>query len=201
MWVDVEALHVFVLPALRDVLTGPGLACVLGFSVVSPDAGNLALCVAAGVLAAALYALLTPRAQQRSLPEWLSLCGATFALLLNLAVFLNVMGQLCPPAELSAAPAYVLLCDVCVARVGPTRLGVAIQCCLTAIALGAVLLVSTEASARPGRAEALDMGSAVEVWLAMVLACLYGSTRTPSPLLRKQRKHECFCYWHIPCPA
>ena len=73
--------------------------------------------------------------QRRPLPELHSLCGATFALLLNLAVFLNVMGQLCPPAELSAAPAYVLLC---VARVGPTRLGVAMQCCLTAVALGAV---------------------------------------------------------------
>ena len=81
---DAEALYAFVLPALCDVLTGPGPACVLGFSAVSPDAGNLALCVAAGVLAAALYALLTPRAQQRPLPEWLSLCGGTFALLLNL---------------------------------------------------------------------------------------------------------------------
>ena len=169
MWVDAEALHAFVLPLLCDVLTGPGLACVLGFSAVSPDAGNLALCVCAGALTAALYALLTP--QRRPLPEWLSLCGATFALLLSLAVFINVMGQLCPQAELSAAPAYVLLC---VARVGPTRLGVAIQCCLTAIALGAVLLVSTEASARPGGAEALDVGSAVQVWLAVLLACVYG---------------------------
>ena len=60
MWVDAEALHAFVLPLLCDVLTGPGLACVLGFSAVSPDAGNLTLCVAAGVLTAALYALLTP---------------------------------------------------------------------------------------------------------------------------------------------
>ena len=77
-----------------------------GCSPVSPYAGNLALAVAAAVLAAALYALLTTH--WRPLPIWLSLCWATLVLLMNLTVFLNVMGQMCPPAELSVVPAYVL---------------------------------------------------------------------------------------------
>ena len=120
------------------------------------DSGNLALPVAAGVVA-----LRTP--QRRALPEGLSRCRATFALLLNLVsstpwascarrpsvphVVHHALHEAHRPRGRARgaaggggrrAPAYVL---PCAARAGPTRLGAVLRCCLAAIALGAVLLV------------------------------------------------------------
>ena len=95
MWPLSEPVRAFILPGLCDLLTGFGLACLLEFSSVSPDAGGFVLTVAGSVLAGMLITYLLPRTHAP--PAWLSLCNSTFSLILTVSLCLNLMAQLCPP--------------------------------------------------------------------------------------------------------
>jgi hypothetical protein len=65
---------------------------------------------------------------------WVSLCNATFSLVVTLSLVLNLLSQLCPPSgkELSLIPAYVLLC---IPRMSPSGRALMVQCCLTLLLL------------------------------------------------------------------
>jgi hypothetical protein len=169
MWFLSEPVQAFVVPGLCDLLTGTGLACLLEFSAVSPDAGGFVVIVGGSALAAALLAHLLPCT--RPPPPWLTLCNSTFSLVLTLSVCLNLMAQLCPPTgrELALVPCY---CLVCLARAPLTRAALAVQCGLGVALALAFAVVAAPRHARPDGTEALSVGAAAGLAQAVLLASM-----------------------------
>jgi hypothetical protein len=167
-----EPVQSFVVPGLCDLLTGLGLACLLEFSAVSPDAGGFVVVVGGSALAAALLAHLLPCT--RPPPAWLTLCNSTFSLVLTLSVCLNLMAQLCPPTgrELALAPCY---CLVCLARAPVTRAALAAQCGLGLALALAFAAIAAPRHARPDGTEALSVGAATGLAQAVLLACMFST--------------------------
>ena len=141
-----DALHTYLIPCLADLLTGFGLGALLEFSRTSPDMQFflpicLSVALAAGVLEYALPC--------KNVPPWLSLCNATFSLIVTLALTLNLISQLCPPSgkDLSLIPAYVLLC---VPRMPPSGKALALQAGFALLLLLAFMALPTSRGVRPG---------------------------------------------------
>jgi hypothetical protein len=104
-----DLVHTYLIPCLSDLLTGFGLGALLEFSRTSPGMPSfLAICLGVA-LAAGVLEYLFP---SRNVPPWLSLCNATFSLVVTLSLTLNLLSQLCPPSDkdLCLIPAYVMLC-------------------------------------------------------------------------------------------
>jgi hypothetical protein len=171
MWIS-ESVHSFVIPGLCDLLTGFGLACLLEFSAVSPDAGGFLLSVAGSVLVGMLLTHLLPRT--RPPPAWLSLCNSTFSLILTVSLCLNLMAQLCPPTgrEFALVPCY---CLVCLARAPVSRAALVFQCGLGLALSLAFALTSATRHARPDGDEALGLAGFVGVAETVLLACVFST--------------------------
>ena len=139
-----ESIYTYLIPSFADLLSGFGLSTLLEFSRTSPEMHNfipicLGILLAVGALTA--FRPITP-------PAWVSLCNATFSLVITLSLALNLFAQLCPPSgkELSLIPAYVLLC---IPRMSPTGKALAVQCGLTLFLLGLFLALPTSRHVRP----------------------------------------------------
>lgn len=159
-----ESILTHLVPSLSDLLTGFGLSTLLEFSRTSPEMQYL-LPICAGILLAAgvLVAVHPIRP-----PAWVSLCNATFSLIITLSLVLNLLSQLCPPSgkELSLIPAYVLLC---IPQMSPSRAALVLQCCLTLFLLVAFMALPTSRHVRPEGDVGVGLSLAVSVGAGSLL--------------------------------
>ena len=126
-----------------DVLTGFGLSTLLEFSRTSPEMDHFHL-ICLGVLF--LVCVLSFYSNSTH-PPWVSLCNATFSLVITLSLALNLLSQLCPPngKELSLIPAYVLLC---IPRMSPSGRAIVVQVGLTLLLVCVFLSLPTSRHVR-----------------------------------------------------
>ena len=162
-----EAL--FFWPGPCDVLTGFGAACLLQFSALSPSAENFKAVVFGAGIAALLFAHFYP--SRKALPPWLALCNCTFALLVGLALTLNVFAQLSPPSgkELALIPTYVILC---IPRGAPSRLALIALAAMTGF-VALWCLVPSDASWRPAGDAPLSFGEMVALSISVFFGCSF----------------------------
>lgn len=159
-----DSVHTYLIPCLSDLLTGFGLGALLEFSRTSPDMQYfLAICLGVAVAAGVLEYLFP----SRNVPPWLSLCNATFSLVVTLSLTLNLLSQLCPPSgkELCLIPAYVMLC---VPRMPPSTRALALQAGFALFLLLVFMALPTSRSVRPDG----EMGSG---WM-LALSVLAGAS-------------------------
>lgn len=160
---------VFFWPGPCDILTGFGGACLLQFSSLSPDADNFKATAFGAGLFALLFAHFYPC--RRAPPPWLGLCNCTFALLVGLALALNVFAQLSPPTgkELALIPTYVMLC---IPRVGPSRLALVALAGLT-LFVALWCLVPSDEGVRPAGGAPLSFGETVALFTTVFFGCAF----------------------------
>jgi hypothetical protein len=153
-----ESILTHLVPSLSDLLTGFGLSALLEFSRTSPEMHHFLPICAGILLAAGVLVAVSPIRP----PAWVSLCNATFSLIITLSLVLNLLSQLCPPSgkELSLIPAYVLLC---IPQMSPSRAALALQCCLTLFLLVAFMVLPTSRHVRPEGDVGVGLSLAVSV--------------------------------------
>jgi hypothetical protein len=153
-----ESILTHLVPSLSDLLTGFGLSTLLEFSRTSPEMQYLLPICAGILLAAGVLVAVSPIHP----PAWVSLCNATFSLIITLSLVLNLLSQLCPPSgkELSLIPAYVLLC---IPQMSPSRAALVLQCCLTLFLLAAFMALPTSRHVRPEGDVGVGLSLAVSV--------------------------------------
>jgi hypothetical protein len=153
-----ESILTHLVPSLSDLLTGFGLSTLLEFSRTSPEMQYLLPICAGILLAAGVLVAVSPIHP----PAWVSLCNATFSLIITLSLVLNLLSQLCPPSgkELSLIPAYVLLC---IPQMSPSRAALVLQCCLTLFLLIAFMALPTSRHVRPEGDVGVGLSLAVSV--------------------------------------
>ena len=140
-----DSVHTYLIPCLADLLTGFGLGALLEFSRTSPDMQFfLAICLGVAMAAGVLEYLFP----SRHAPPWLSLCNATFSLVVTLSLTLNLLAQLCPPSgkELCLIPAYVMLC---VPRMNSSSRALVLQAGSALLLLLVFMALPTSRSVRP----------------------------------------------------
>ena len=155
-----ESIYTHLVPCLADVLTGFGLCVLLEFSRISPDM-NFFVAIGMGVvLAAGALSFMLPC--QKIVPAWVSLCNATYSLIITLALSLNLLSQLCPPSgkELCLIPVYCLLC---VPRVPPSGKALAMQAGAAILLVMAFLVLPASQAVRPSG----NVGSGLSLALSM----------------------------------
>lgn len=139
-----ESVHTYLIPSLADTLTGFGLTALLEFSRTSPEMHRfLPICIGTLLAVGGLVLFRPPRP-----PAWVSLCNATFSLVVTLSLVLNLLAQLCPPSgkELSLIPAYVLLC---IPRMSPSGRALVVQCGFALFLFCMFLALPTSRHIRP----------------------------------------------------
>lgn len=138
-----ESVFTYLVPPFSDALTGFGLSVLLEFSRTSPELPHFFLVCLGMILVAGLLAAALPPG-----PAWVSLCNATFSMVLTLSLALNLLAQLCPPSgkELTVIPAYVLLC---IPRARPSGRALVLQYCLTVLLVCVFMLTPAESYVRP----------------------------------------------------
>lgn len=159
-----ESIHTYLIPSLADVLTGFGLSTLLEFSRTSPEMTHF-IPICAGILFAACVLFTVHPIHP---PAWVSMCNATFSLVLTLSLVLNLLSQLCPPSggELSLIPAYVLLC---IPRMSPSGRALALQCCLTLFLVCVFVVLPTSRHVRPDGDVGVGLSLAVSVGAGSLL--------------------------------
>ena len=150
---------------LADVLTGFGLSALLEFSRTSPELDHFLL-ICLGTLS--LVCVLSFYTQFTHPPAWVSLCNATFSLVITLSLALNLLSQLCPPngKELSLIPAYVLLC---IPRMSPSGRAIMVQAGLTLFLVCVFLSLPTSRHVRPDGDVGVGLSLAVSVGAGSLL--------------------------------
>jgi hypothetical protein len=170
-----ESILTHLVPSLSDLLTGFGLSTLLEFSRTSPEMQYLLpICVCILLAVGGLVAVHPIRP-----PAWVSLCNATFSLIITLSLVLNLLSQLCPPSgkELSLIPAYVLLC---IPQMSPSRAALVLQCCLTLFLLAAFMVLPTARHVRPVGDVGVGLSLAVSVGAGSLLQTFKYNTDEPS---------------------
>jgi hypothetical protein len=159
-----ESVHTYLIPSLADTLTGFGLTVLLEFSRTSPEMNHFfPICIGALLVGGGLVLFRPPHP-----PAWVSLCNATFSLVVTLSLVLNLLAQLCPPSgkELSLIPAYVLLCTP---RMSPSGRALMVQCGLTLLLLCFFLVLPTSRHTRPDGDVGVGLSLAVSVGTGSLL--------------------------------
>ena len=159
-----ELIRAYLIPSLADILTGFGLSTLLEFSRTSPEMHHFLLICAGILLVACLLAVFHPLRP----PAWVSMCNATFSLVVTLSLVLNLLSQLCPPSgkELALIPAYVLLC---IPRVSPSGRALVVQCGLTLLLLCVFVALPTSRHVRPEGDAGVGLSLAVSLGAGSVL--------------------------------
>ena len=156
----VDSVHTYLIPCMADLLTGFGLGALLEFSRTSPGMQYfLAICLGVALAAGVLEYLLP----SRNVSPWLSLCNATFSMVVTLSLTLNLLAQLCPPngKELCLIPAYVMLC---VPRMNPSSRALVLQAGAAFLLLLVFMALPTSRGVRPDG----DVGSGWMLALSML---------------------------------
>ena len=198
-----ESIYTHIVPCLADVLTGFGLCVLLEFSRTSPDMHYLlAICIGV-VLAVGALSFALPC--QKVIPAWVSLCNATYSLVLTLALSLNLLSQLCPPSgkELCLIPVYCLLC---VPLMPPSGKALVVQAGAATLLLVIFLLQPASRHVRPSG----DVGSGISLTVSMFAGIwlqtfdLHNSSpmlhSTHSEAYRQHRWWRCLsfvCKWFV----
>lgn len=159
-----ESIHTYLIPSLADVLTGFGLSALLEFSRTSPGMTHFTP-ICAGILLAVCVLIAVHPIHP---PAWVSMCNATFSLVITLSLVLNLLSQLCPPSgkELSLIPAYVLLC---VPRMSPSGRALVVQCGLTVFLVCVFVALPTSRHVRPDGDVGVGLSLAVSVGAGSLL--------------------------------
>ena len=159
-----ESIYTYLIPSFADLLSGFGLSTLLEFSRTSPEMHDfIPICLGIILVVGALAAFRPVHP-----PAWVSLCNATFSLVISLSLALNLFSQLCPPSgkELSLIPAYVLLC---IPRMSPSGMALVVQCGLTLFLLSIFLALPTSRHVRPDGDTGFGLSLAVSVGAGSLL--------------------------------